>query len=81
MQGSSSGVGAADYLRWKSNFEEISFEIFTKRVELGTPEASPGLEILSCAGPWIRIILLGAICGSASAISMDLPAQSESMDP
>ena len=30
-QGSSSGVGAADYLRWKSNFEEISFEIFTKR--------------------------------------------------
>ena len=23
--------GAADYLRWKSNFEEISFEIFTKR--------------------------------------------------
>ena len=42
-------------------------------------EASPGLEILSCAGPWIRIILLGAICGSA--ISMDLPAQSESMDP
>ena len=25
IQGSSSGVGAADYLRWKSNFEEISF--------------------------------------------------------
>ena len=24
-------IRAADYLRWKNNFEEISFEIFTER--------------------------------------------------
>ena len=30
IQGSAS-LGTADYLRWKSNFEEISFEMFTER--------------------------------------------------
>ena len=28
--------GAADYLRWKSNFEEISFEMFTERGKIFT---------------------------------------------
>ena len=34
MQESSSVEGAAEYLRWKSNFDEICFEIFRKEAIL-----------------------------------------------